>query len=87
MKRYHTASGSIYEVDGLKVRRIQGGAHYAGRACDETMEAESVTWLEGGPLMIYWGAGRDKYSPDDGYPDEGRQRFTTTSKVVKVEDV
>jgi hypothetical protein len=87
MKRYHTKSGSIYEVDGLKVRRVTGGEHYQGRACDDWLDAQEVRATEGLPMYIYWGAGRDEYSPDDGLPDAERQRFTITSQVVRVEEV
>ena len=62
MTRYHTKSGSIYEVedrDGQTwVRRASGGAHYAGR-CDDWKRCTDVL-LSGGRLLIAWGGGRDE---------------------------
>lgn len=90
MTRYHTKSGSIYEVRTaesgcLEVRRASGGAHYAGR-CDDWKPCESAE-IYAGRLLIGWGKGRDEYSPDDGLPDDLRYRVTETSEVVRTEQV
>jgi hypothetical protein len=90
--RYHTKSGSVYEVrqvDGKpQVRRASGGPHYKGR-CDDWKPCESVELTESpGTLLIGWGLGRDEFSPDDdGIPDDLRYRVTETSKVLHVEVV
>ncbi len=88
MTRYHTKSGSIYEVEDRNgetwIRRAAGGAHYAGR-CDDWKQCYDAHVYQG-RLLILWGGGRDEHSPtDDGIPDDLRQRTTETSRVVRVE--
>ncbi len=82
-----TQSGSVYEIDtaAKTVLRVSGGDHYTGRACGTPRGYESINEpTVGQSLSIYWGAGRDEFSPDDGQPDENRSRWTNTSAVVEV---
>jgi hypothetical protein len=88
--RYHTKSGSIYDVAVSPdrqtfVRRMAGGDHYKGR-CDGPAWKPAVQVCAGSRLAICWGSGRDEYSPDDGY-DGPRVRWTETSKIVRSEQV
>lgn len=82
-----TKSGSTYHVDPVKktVLRVEGGAHYAGRAVDGAMQYTNIHMEVGEPMGIYWGEGRDQYSPDDGLDDKDRQRHTYTSSVLSIE--
>ncbi len=82
-----TESGSVYKIDTEErtVLRTSGGGHYSGRACGSPRKYTKISEPRAGERMaIYWGAGRDEFSPDDGYPDEARSRWTDTSRVVEV---
>ena len=94
--RYHTKTGSMYDVlkteAGTLVRQAKAGGKYVeGRANGKWTPAQDagpsgLGW--DAPLFIYWGPGRDEHSPtDDGIPDEKRQRNTVTSPIVRVEIV
>lgn len=62
--RLTTASGSVYEVDGLSVRRVvRSAASDAERVTPEWRRAVMVDWRLGESLRILWGAGTDEHSP------------------------
>lgn len=82
-----TKSGSVYHVDPVNktCKRMSGGAHYYGRASVAADSYRAMTLEIGQPMGIHWGSGRDEFSPDDGLPDEPRERYTHTSDVVSIE--
>ena len=62
--RLVTESGSVYEVDGLNVRRVvRSAASDAERVSGEWRRAVRVDWRLGESLRILWGAGTDEHSP------------------------
>lgn len=88
---FHTKSGSTYEVDYQNKRARAHkqmnpnyqGDHRLGLGW-RTFESANEPAI-GQELVIKWGTGRDEHSPDDGLPDESRIRYTTTSRVVRIE--
>lgn len=103
IRRYHTKSGSIYDVketaDGILVRRTLMDAtrkDVAQRLADRFVAEGEGAWRAargytelgvGSSLGIFWGTGRDAQSPDDGIPDDIRQRASLTSPITKIETV
>ncbi len=82
-----TASGSTYILDtDAKTILRRGGDHYVGRACGVAAKYLSISTPEvGRRLNVFWGNGRDEFSPDDGLADEPRLRSTVTNVVTSVE--
>jgi hypothetical protein len=85
---YRTKTGSVYEVDGKKIRRVVRSAISASeRVSDEWREAESIACDGvGTPLVIVWGLGRDEHSAKAIQVGEGDVplRTTVTSPVVEI---
>lgn len=88
--KYHTQSGSAYEVDhdNKRIRKLKAGVgSNTKRAVEEWREFISIGGCEvGSSLFIVWGAGRDAVSDELGTPpDVEPLRTTLTSPVVGVE--
>lgn len=85
---YVTKSGSTYEVDGLKVRRVVRSKLSASeRVSEQWREALEIT--QGGighPLVIVWGFGEDDHSKNAIQMGEGglKMRCTVTTPVVEI---
>lgn len=91
---YKTKSGSLYEVDGLRVRqRERSDVCSSGRVSSEWREAVDVHCEGVGcSLVIMWGTGRDEHSANAiqvGEELEGTMviRMTTTTSVVAIEEL
>ena len=93
--RYHTETGSIYEVDdvAMKIRQLKRSEECAsGRVAAEWRSYLYADVLMG-RLAITWGSGRDEHSASaDQYGTEGADddqvtRMTQTSRVVLVDHV
>lgn len=94
MKRYHTASGSAYEVDEerkLVRRSTRSQLSKAERVSEEWRPYEDICIALLGGLHIVWGTGRDEHSANAVQVGEGSDesvvRKTVTTRVVSVEDV
>lgn len=90
MVKYHTESGSIYEVDHdhNRIRKLKAGAASNTRRVVEDWRVYlSITGTEiGGRIMVVWGQGRDAVSDELGTDKDAKPwRFTLTSPVVGVE--
>ena len=94
-RRFRTQSGSIYEVDGNRVRRIVRSAiSDSERVAQEWREAESVRCAGvGHPIVITWGWGRDEHSSSEKTiqhvvaDGDSRLRLTMTTPVAEITDV
>jgi len=87
MKRYHTKTGSTYEVDGKhkRIRKLKGGVGTT-RVTEDWRSYEEID-DEVGVLRIYWGQGRDETSDRLGTPKEDvPSRWTVTSPIVRLEE-
>jgi len=83
---FRTYSESLYEVDGLRIRRIERSPlSSAERVSGEWRTAESISTPQiGHPVQIFWGYGTDEHSPD-GIPDgQMNARLTITSPVREI---
>jgi hypothetical protein len=98
--RYHTQTGSIYEVDDVErtVRQvIRSDKCSSGRVGAGEWRPYQSAEVVHRCLQIVWGAGRDEYSANAdqvGFPESGREvsdssiaRHTHTSPVVRTERV
>ncbi len=99
--RYHTQSGSIYEVDrsAMMIRQVtRGEACKSGRVGAGLWRTYVSLEMSDKRLQIYWGSGRDEYSATaDQFgtvteagremPDASVSRYTHTSPIVKTEMV
>lgn len=83
--RITTRSGSIYELDEAEkmIRAVQ--RHGLHRIGPEWKAYQDVILNEYEPMWVFWGPGRDEYSPDDDMPDDHRNRVTFTSTVIAIE--
>lgn len=88
---FTTKSGSVYEVDGLRVRRLFKGPaspYDVGRVASEWKTASKVEVKVGKPAVIYWGAGYDEFSGGldaaMALSPDANSRFTVTSDVVEI---
>jgi hypothetical protein len=90
MVTYRTESGSVYDVEGLSVRRrIRSSVSKSERVSDEWREAQSVDFNGlGRSLIIVWGLGTDEHSANAvqvGDDSDGvRIRTTITTRVVAI---
>lgn len=81
--KYHTKTGSTYEVEGSQIRKLIGGAGTNRIAVDwRTFESLEVTQHG---LVIFWGVGRDAVSDVLGTEGDNPARYTTTSPIVREE--
>lgn len=83
--RFRTRTGSIYEVDGLRIRKLHGGSG-TKRVTDEWRDFVYTSPIEvGRPVYIHWGTGRDAVSDELGTPaDCDPSRLTITSVVEEL---
>ncbi len=84
--RFRTKSGSMYEVCGNRIRRVERSAvSVAERVASEWRTAQSISAPKiGESVEIVWGTGRDRYSPEGAPDDERNTRATITSRVVEI---
>lgn len=92
MKQYTTKSGSIYQVDGTRVRRlVRSAKSHSERVAEEWREAIRVTCKgEGSPLVIFWGVDPDEHSGAAIQVDMGGDtviRSTVTTPVTNISEV
>lgn len=89
--KYHTLSGSTYEVDHIncRVRKVKTGVgSNTKRAVEEWRDFERIEGTVGTSLYICWGAGRDAVSDELGTPPDVQPlRMTITSRIESVEAV
>lgn len=88
--KYHTKSGSTYEVDTVKcqIRKLRAGANSnTKRIVEDWRKYISISGHAiGHHMLVVWGKGRDAVSDELGTPkDEEPYRYTVTSPVVGVE--
>ena len=91
--RYTTASGSVYEISGKRIRRVT-------RSAISVAERVGAEWREpleiqapgiGSPITMIWGTGRDEHSANAeqigtefAESDESITRVTQTTPVVEI---
>lgn len=82
--RVTTKSGSIYEVNAedRMIRAVKRTGDH--RIVPEWKPYDSIHLELHHSMVVFWGRGRDEFSPDDGLPDEARTRHTWTSQVVDI---
>lgn len=81
--KFYTQTGSIYEVEDGKVRRVNEG--YGKRADGDWVDLLGVTDLEVGRSAILHLVGLDAYGEDD-YGNRGPITTRITSPVTKIEE-
>ncbi len=86
MVTFKTKSGSVYEVDDNRIRRVERSATSAAeRVASEWRTAQMIsTPVVGRPVVIVWGTGRDEHSPPGVPDDESNTRMTETTRVVAI---